>query len=45
MIVLILNADRIVRVAQHDSWEGGNMNIALTSAPFARGIETEISTN
>ncbi len=30
-----LNANRIVRVAQHASWDGGNMNIALTSAPFA----------
>ncbi len=29
------NAGRIVRLAQHASWEGGNMNIALTSAPFA----------
>jgi putative ABC transport system permease protein len=29
------NANRIVRLAQHASWEGGNMNIALTSAPFA----------
>jgi putative ABC transport system permease protein len=29
------NADRIVRLAQHTSWEGGNMNIAVTSAPFA----------
>jgi len=29
------NADRIVRVAQHTAWEGGNMHIAVTSAPFA----------
>ncbi len=34
-----LNADRIVRVAQHASWEGGNMNIALTSAPFAEALK------
>ncbi|HEY4935915.1 MAG TPA: ABC transporter permease, partial [Puia sp.] len=29
------NADRIVRVVQHATWDGGNINIALTSAPFA----------
>ncbi|HET7003225.1 MAG TPA: ABC transporter permease, partial [Puia sp.] len=29
------NADRIVRVAQHESWDGGNMNIAVTPAPLA----------
>ncbi len=34
-----LKADRIVRVAQHASWEGGNMNIALTSAPFAETLK------
>jgi putative ABC transport system permease protein len=28
-------ADRIVRVVQHAHWDGGSMNIALTSAPFA----------
>ena len=28
-------ADRIVRLAQHEAWEGGNMHIAVTSAPFA----------
>jgi putative ABC transport system permease protein len=33
------NADRIVRVVQHESWEGGNMNIALTSAPFASAMK------
>jgi len=33
------NADRIVRVAQHQSWEGGNMHIALTSAPFASALK------
>ncbi len=34
-----LKADRIVRVAQHASWDGGNMNIALTSAPFAETLK------
>jgi putative ABC transport system permease protein len=34
-----LKADRIVRVAQHTSWNGGNMNIALTSAPFAEVLK------
>ncbi len=33
------NAGRIVRVVQHESWEGGNMNIALTSAPFASALK------
>ncbi|MEO8413002.1 MAG: ABC transporter permease [Ginsengibacter sp.] len=33
------NADRIVRVAQHASWDGGNLNIALTSAPFAPALK------
>src|SRR5450631_2971762 len=33
------NADRIVRVVQHESWEGGNMNIALTSAPLASAMK------
>ncbi|HEY8734389.1 MAG TPA: ABC transporter permease, partial [Puia sp.] len=28
-------ADRIVRIVQHESWEGGNLNLAVTSAPFA----------
>ena len=28
-------ADRIVRVVQHESWDGGNMNIAVTPAPLA----------
>ena len=34
------NADRIVRVAQHASWDGGNSNIALTSPPFAPALKT-----
>lgn len=33
------NADRIVRVAQHASWDGGNSNIALTSPPFAPALK------
>jgi putative ABC transport system permease protein len=35
------NADRIVRVVQHEQWEGGNMNIALTSAPFAPAMKQQ----
>ena len=33
------NADRIVRVVQHASWDGGNLNIALTSPPFAPALK------
>ena len=29
------NADRIYRIAQHASWQGGSMNIVPISAPFA----------
>ncbi|HZK64134.1 MAG TPA: ABC transporter permease [Puia sp.] len=32
-------ADRIVRVVQHAHWNGGSMNIALTSAPFAPALK------
>jgi putative ABC transport system permease protein len=32
-------ADRIVRVVQHAHWDGGSMNIALTSAPFAPALK------
>jgi putative ABC transport system permease protein len=35
------NADRIVRVVQHESWDGGNMNIAVTSAPFAPALKQQ----
>jgi putative ABC transport system permease protein len=35
------NIDRIVRVAQHESWEGGNMHIAVTSAPFAPALKQQ----
>ncbi len=34
-----VNADRIARVVQHASWDGGNLNIALTSAPFAPALK------
>ncbi|HVY74261.1 MAG TPA: ABC transporter permease [Puia sp.] len=33
-------ADRIVRVVQHSSWNGGHADIALTSAPFAPALKT-----
>ncbi len=32
-------ADRIVRVVQHAHWDGGSLNIALTSAPFAPALK------
>jgi putative ABC transport system permease protein len=32
-------ADRILRVVQHAHWDGGSMNIALTSAPFAPALK------
>lgn len=35
------NADRIVRVVQHESWDGGNMNFAVTSAPFAPTLKQQ----
>lgn len=34
------NANRIYRVAQHASWEGGNISQASTSAPFAGSLKT-----
>ncbi len=34
------NANRIYRVAQHASWQGGNANLAITSAPFATAFKT-----
>jgi putative ABC transport system permease protein len=34
-------ADRIVRVAQHASWDGGNMNIAVTPAPLAPALKQQ----
>ena len=33
------NADRIVRVVQHEQWEGGNLHLAVTSAPFASALK------
>jgi putative ABC transport system permease protein len=33
------NADRIVRVAQHAKWDGGELHIAATSAPFAAELK------
>jgi putative ABC transport system permease protein len=35
------NADRIVRIAQHQVWDGGNMHIALTSPPFAAAFRQQ----
>ena len=32
-------ADRILRVVQQASWDGGRMHIALTSAPFAPALK------
>ena len=34
------NAKRIVRVAQHAKWDGGELHIAATSAPFASELKT-----
>ncbi len=34
------NADRIYRIAQHASWQGGNMDLPITSAPFATAFKT-----
>jgi putative ABC transport system permease protein len=36
-----VKADRIVRVVQHESWDGGNMHIAVTSAPFAPALKQQ----
>ena len=33
------NADRICRVVQHASWQGGSTNLAITSAPFATAFK------
>ncbi|QJD78649.1 ABC transporter permease [Spirosoma rhododendri] len=35
------NADRIVRVVQHAQWQGGNLNIAATPAPFAEALKQD----
>jgi putative ABC transport system permease protein len=34
------NADRIVRVAHHSKWEGGELHLAATSAPFAPALKS-----
>lgn len=36
-----LKADRIFRVAEHGTWNGGSFNIALTSAPFAPALKND----
>src|SRR5579863_137023 len=36
-----IKADRIVRVAQHESWDGGNMNMAVTPAPMAIALKQQ----
>lgn len=35
------NSDRLYRVVQHASWEGGQLNIVPTSAPFAPAFKNE----
>jgi putative ABC transport system permease protein len=35
------NADRIVRVVQHAQWQGGDLNIAATPAPFAEALKRD----
>ncbi len=35
-----VNTDRICRIVQHASWQGGSMNIVPTSAPFATAFKT-----
>ncbi|HEX3767870.1 MAG TPA: ABC transporter permease, partial [Puia sp.] len=35
------NADRIVRVVQHEFWDGGNMSIAVTPAPLAPALKQQ----
>jgi len=34
------SADRIYRIAQHASWQGENVNLAITSAPFATAFKS-----
>lgn len=34
-------ADRIFRVVEHGTWNGGNFNIALTSPPFAPALKND----
>ena len=35
------NADRIVRVVQHAKWDGGELHLAPTSAPFAPELKNK----
>ena len=35
------NVDRVVRIAQHESWEGGNMHIAVTPALLAPALKQQ----
>ena len=35
------NAAQIYRVAQHASWDNGNMDIAITSPPFATALKNK----
>src|SRR3954469_15850484 len=36
-----VNADRIFRVVQHASWDGGKLNAAVTVAPLAPALRNE----
>jgi putative ABC transport system permease protein len=35
-----LKADRIFRVVQHGTWNGGSFNLAVTSAPYAQALKS-----
>lgn len=35
-----LKADRIFRVVQHGTWNGGSFNLAVTSAPYAEALKS-----
>ena len=35
------NAERIVRVVQHGTWNGGSFDLAVTSAPFAAALKND----
>ena len=35
------NADRVVRVVQHAKWDGGELHLAPTSAPFASELKNK----
>lgn len=36
-----LKADRIFRVVQHGTWNGGKFNLAVTSAPYAPALKND----